>query len=317
MASTVSFSLGSVVGHIHAMDVGLALPTMADGWVRATWTTWCRSCDVGPFSSVSCGERITFRNVEMLTTLAGAAALTERVRVMVNLAVAPWHATTLLAKQLATLDVLSGGRLDVGLGVGGRDEDYRAMGAPTAGRHQRLDDQVAELRRLWSGAAPVPGAPPLGPPTVQPGGPPLYIGATGPKALRRGARWAEGISGFSFSLDPDEVAGAAADARAAWDDVGAAPGPKVRMACFFVLDDDEVAAAAQLERFTYEYLEVFGQRAARGLSRGLRLSSPGALSDALAAVAATGDVDEVILVPGTVQVRCAELATEVVAARTW
>src|SRR5690606_37091479 len=151
------------------MVVGLALPTMAPGWERRTWLDWCRVVDDGPFSSISCGERITFRNVEMLTTLAAAAALTERVRVMVNLAVAPWHATTLLAKQLATLDVLSGGRLDVGLGVGGRDQDYAGMGVSTAGRHQRLDDQVDELRRLWAGEPILEGAPALGPPVVQPG----------------------------------------------------------------------------------------------------------------------------------------------------
>jgi alkanesulfonate monooxygenase SsuD/methylene tetrahydromethanopterin reductase-like flavin-dependent oxidoreductase (luciferase family) len=297
------------------MDVGLALPTMADGWHRSTWFDWCRAIDEGPFSSISCGERITFRNVEMLTTLAAAAALTERVRVMVNLAIAPWHATTLLAKQLATLDVLSAGRLDVGLGVGGREQDYEGMGATMVGRHQRLDDQVAELRRLWAGEAILHGAPSLGPPVVQPGGPPLYVGATGPKALRRAARWATGVSGFSFSLDRAECAGAAADANEAWADQAAAAPPRMVMACFFVLGDDEARAAVDLERFTYEYLEVFGDRAATGLSRRTRLSSPGALREALDALDDDGEVAEVILVPGTVDPRCAELAAEVVASR--
>jgi alkanesulfonate monooxygenase SsuD/methylene tetrahydromethanopterin reductase-like flavin-dependent oxidoreductase (luciferase family) len=297
------------------MDVGLALPTMADGWDRSTWTHWCRAVDDGPFSSISCGERITFRNVEMFTTLAAAAALTERVRVMVNLAIAPWHAPTLLAKQLATLDVLSAGRLDVGLGVGGREQDYQGMGATMVGRHQRLDDQVAELRRLWGGAEVLDGAPPLGPPVVQPGGPPLYVGATGPKALRRAARWARGVSGFSFSLDADECAGAVADARAAWEDEGVDAPPRMLMACFFVLDDDDTRAAAELERFTYDYLEVFGERAAKGLSRRTRLSSAGALRDALDALEEAGDVAEVILVPGTVDPRCASRAAEVVAGR--
>jgi alkanesulfonate monooxygenase SsuD/methylene tetrahydromethanopterin reductase-like flavin-dependent oxidoreductase (luciferase family) len=297
------------------MDVGLALPTMADGWDRSTWIDWCRTVDDGPFSSISCGERITFRNVEMFTSLAAAAALTERVRVMVNLAIAPWHATVLLAKQLATLDVLSGGRLDVGLGVGGREQDYEGMGATMVGRHQRLDDQVVELRRLWAGDPILDGAPPLGPPVVQAGGPPLYIGATGPKALRRGARWATGVSGFSFSLDPDECARAAADARDAWADEGAAAPPRMLMACFFVLGDDEARAAVDLQRFTYEYLEVFGERAATGLSRRTRLSSPGALREALDALDEAGDIAEVILVPGTTDPACAALAAEVVAAR--
>ena len=104
------------------MEVGLALPTMARGYDRSTTVDWCRGIDAGPFSSVSCGERITYHNQEMLVTNAAAAALTERVRVFVNLVVGPLHRTAVLAKQLATLDVLAGGRLTVGLGVGGREE---------------------------------------------------------------------------------------------------------------------------------------------------------------------------------------------------
>ena len=56
------------------MDVGIALPTMADGWQPDTLGRWSAAIDDGPFSSISCGERITFRNVEMLTTLAAATA---------------------------------------------------------------------------------------------------------------------------------------------------------------------------------------------------------------------------------------------------
>lgn len=303
--------------HILDMDVGLALPTMASEWSRSTWIDWCRIIDDGPFSSISCGERITFRNVEMLTTLAAAAALTERPRVMVNLAIAPWHATMLLAKQLATLDVVSGGRLDVGLGVGGRGQDYEGMGASLTGRHARLDEQVAEMRRLWAGEPPpIDRAPPLGPPVVQPGGPPLYVGATGPKALRRAAAWAAGVSGFSFSLDPAEIVRSASDAREAWADVHGreadAPRPRFLVGCFFVLDDDEQIASDGLRQFTYDYLEVFSRSYARGQSEQMTLSSGAGLRAALDAVAATGVVDEVILVPGSTDPRCAELAADVV-----
>ena len=136
------------------MEVGLALPTMATGYDRSTTVDWCRGIDAGPFSSVSCGERITYHNQEMLVTNAAAAALTERVRVFVNLVVGPLHRTAVLAKQLATLDVLAGGRLTVGLGVGGREGDYRAAESPFTRRHARLDEQVADLRRYWSGEPP-------------------------------------------------------------------------------------------------------------------------------------------------------------------
>ena len=139
---------------------------MAKGLDHDSFTAWCRGIDEGPFSSVSAGERITYHNVEGLTTCAAAAALTDRVRVFANLLVLPWHPIALVTKQLLTIDVLSNGRLDVGVGVGGRVQDYDALGSPFGHRHERLDDAVAELLRLWSGG-PAPDGMPVGPPPVQ------------------------------------------------------------------------------------------------------------------------------------------------------
>lgn len=292
------------------VDVGLALPTMASGWRRGTWTTWCEVVDEGPFASLSTGERITFHNPEALTALAAAAALTERARIMTNVIVAPWHATTLLAKQLATIDVISDGRLDVGLGVGARSQDFASMGASTRHRHQRLDEQAAELRRLWSGEPALEGAPPLGPPTVQLGGPPLYAGALGPKAIARAAAWATGTSGFSLNLDTTEVAGAVGQARAAWQAAGRSSPPRVVTACFYALG---TAASDVLAEFTRAYFAVFGAEVADLMASQVSLTSHDALAEALGAVAATG-IDEVILVPASVDPAQAGAAAEVAAA---
>lgn len=294
------------------MQIGLALPTMASGWSRATLVDWCAITDEGPFSSISCGERITFHNVEMVTTLAAAAALTTRVRIMVNLAVSPWHSTMLLAKQLATIDLISDGRLDVGLGVGGREQDYRGVGASMAHRHQRIDDQVVEMARLWSGEPALPDAPPLGPPPVQSGGPPLYAGALGPKATRRAAVWAKGISGFSLSLEPAELAAAARLARTTWSEAGRQDRPRMVVACFAVLGD---AAPTVLSAFTHEYLAIFGDEFADAMAAAATLSSDNALADALDAAAESGDVDEVIIVPGSVEPACARRLADLVGAR--
>lgn len=292
------------------MQVGLALPTMADGWTRSTFLDWCRIAEDGGLSSVSTGERITFHNPEILTGLAACAALTERVRIMTNVVVTPWHATTLLAKQLATIDVISDGRLDVGVGVGARGQDYEALGASMDHRHDRLDDQVAELRRLWSGEPSLPGAPALGPRVVQDGGPPLYAGALGPKATARAARWATGISGFSLNLDLDELIAATAMADEAWAAAGRSERPRHVTACFYALGAD---AAATLERFTWAYFEVFGRPIADAMAPLVALADPGALGEALARAAADTDIDEVILVPASVDPALAEGAVEVVA----
>ncbi len=110
------------------MEVGVALPQMAEGLDRERLVTWCEAIDGGPFSSISAGERITFRNLEGLTLCAAAAALSQRVRVLINVAVVPWHAPALLAKQVATIDIIANGRCELAVGVGGRADDYEALG---------------------------------------------------------------------------------------------------------------------------------------------------------------------------------------------
>lgn len=292
------------------MQVGLALPTMADGWTRSTFVDWCRIADDGPFSSLSSGERITFHNPEVLTTLAASAALTERVRIITNVVVTPWHATTLLAKQLATIDVISNGRLDVGVGVGARGQDYESLDAPMSHRHQRLDDQVAELRRLWSGEPAVPGAPPLGPGPVQSGGPPLYAGALGPKSAARASRWAVGVSGFSLNLDVEELNGAAAMAEEAWRASGRPDRPRLLTACFYALGPD---SAGTLERFTSAYFTIFGAGLAASMAELACLSNETALREALERVAAETPIDEVILVPAAVAPALADRTAQLVA----
>ena len=118
--------------------------------------------------------------------LAAAAALTERVRLWTTIVILPAHDAVDVAKQMASVDVLSDGRLTVGVGVGGREHDYRAVSARRSTRRwQRMDDQVATMRRIWAGEPPFDGADPVGPPPVQPGGPPLVAGSMGPKAIAR------------------------------------------------------------------------------------------------------------------------------------
>lgn len=292
------------------MDIGIALPTMATGFTRSTFVEWCRGIDEGPYSSVSAGERITFHNPELLVTNTAAAALTERVQVVTNITVLPLHRPALLAKQLATLDVLAGGRLVVGVGVGGREQDYRSLGVPFAGRHQRLDEEVAELRRLWAGEPTYQGGQPVGPAPHTPGGPPLWAAAMGPKSMARAAKWAEGVTGFSIGADPDEITRGNRLALDAWEAEGRAERPKLVSGSFYLLGGPD--ADDELKRFARAYLAVFGAGAADALSQLVGLSSPARLLDTLAAAEAAG-CDEFILVPGTVNPDCLERTTAALA----
>jgi alkanesulfonate monooxygenase SsuD/methylene tetrahydromethanopterin reductase-like flavin-dependent oxidoreductase (luciferase family) len=282
------------------MDIGLSLPTMARGCDRAATLAWSRAADEGPFSSISCGERITFHNPEMMVTLATAAAVTERVRVFVNLALAPAHPTPELAKQVATLDVMSGGRVDLGVGIGGREHDYLALDSPFDHRHERLDRAVAELRRLWAGGAAFEGADPVEPAPVQPGGPQILAGAMGPKALARAAQWADGITGFSVAGSGAEMAAAADAATQAWDAAGRTEPPRKVTGFFYVLGPD---AEATLRSFTAEYLAIFGRSFADAFAQSMTTSTPDTVRAAIEAAESAG-CDEVILVPGTPDQAC-------------
>ena len=168
-------------------------------------------------------------------TTTAAAALTERVQVVTNITVLPLHRPALLAKQLATLDVLAAGRLVVGVGVGGREQDYRSLGVPFEGRHGTLDAGVAELERLWAGGPAYDGGQPVGPAPHTPGGPPLWAAAMGPKSMARAARWADGITGFSIGADPDEFARGNQLALAAWEAEGRTERPRLVSGSFYLL----------------------------------------------------------------------------------
>jgi len=276
------------------IEVGVALPQMAVGLDRGRFTEWCRGVDEGPFSSISAGERITFHNLEGITACAAAAVLTSRVRVLANVVVLPWHHPALIAKQLATIDVLAGGRLDVAVGVGGRGTDYVALGVPDTNRHARLDAAVAEVRGLWRGEPAADGQV-VGPSSVQEGGPPLFASAMGPKSLARAAVWADGVSGFSLLADHDEIARSCDAARDAWNAAGRTDRPRVVTGSFVALGPD---AERTLHDFAYRYLEVFSPEVARGLADAMTLFTPDALAAALEAAERAG-CDEFIVVPAT------------------
>jgi len=254
---------------------------------------WCRGVDEGPFSSLACGERITFHNAEMAVLLGAAAALTERVRIVPSLYVLPMHATARVAKEVATLDVLSRGRVTLCVGVGGREHDYRAVGAPFERRFQRMDEQVALLRRLWAGEPPFEGAAAIGPRPLQPGGPPLWAGAMGPKSLRRAARWAEGVMGFSMAGGPREAVRGFAAADAAWREAGRAERPRRVTGFWYALGP---GAEERLRRYVFEYLEVFGEARAHALASRARIHSADAFRAAVRDLRAEG-CDELMLVP--------------------
>jgi alkanesulfonate monooxygenase SsuD/methylene tetrahydromethanopterin reductase-like flavin-dependent oxidoreductase (luciferase family) len=128
-----------------------------------------------------------------LQVLAIAAAVTSAPRLGIAVLVMPRRQPALLAKELASLDALSGGRLTVGVGIGSSRPPPPAMGFPAGGRARRLREGVELMRELWASGQ-------VSPAPVQRPGPPIWFGASAPVALRRAARMADGwIGGGSSS----------------------------------------------------------------------------------------------------------------------
>jgi probable F420-dependent oxidoreductase len=137
--------------------------------------------------------------LDPIAALAYAAAVTTTIRLGVAVINAPFVSPGYLAKQAATVDVLSAGRLDLGLGLGWMPEEFTLTGTPTERRGARTAEYARVLRALW-GEQPaefsgefytVPRGSAL-PRPVQPGGPPVIFGGTAPVALRRAGRVADG-----------------------------------------------------------------------------------------------------------------------------
>jgi len=279
------------------MKIGMNLPVMVPGLDRDTILEWARRIDAGPYTSLAAGERITFPNPEVMVTMSAAAAVTRRVRLTLTVIVLPMHSAVLMAKQIATLDVISAGRVTLGLGIGARVEDYRAVGAPFDGKRlRRMEAQIALMRRVWGGECVVEGAArPVEPLPVQPGGPELLAGALAPDSIRRAARWADGICGFSFGPSAEEVGCAYDIARQAWQAAGRRTPPRLVMSFWYALGE---RARTQLDVYLERYLAFLGDDAARALSATVKTTSAAALREAAGMLADLG-TDEIILVPTT------------------
>lgn len=273
----------------------MTLPTMLPHG-RAEILAWCRGIDEGPWTSLAVPERITYPSHEMTVQLSAAAALTERVRLVTTIIVLPAHDPVWTAKAMASVDRLSEGRLTVGVGVGGREHDYRAIGAGFERRWQRMDDAVAVMRRIWSGAAPFEGADPVGPPPVQPGGPPIIAGVMGPKAIARAARWADGVDG-AWSLDgkAEDFEGPFRMIEACWVDAGRAEVPHRSTSIWYALGP---GAEDRLRGYAHDYMRIFGADVAQWASSAVACFTPEALRNAVDNARSAG-ADEFFLVPTT------------------
>ena len=278
------------------MDISMGLPTMLPHG-RSEELAWYRGIDEGPWHSLSTLDRFLFPSWALTVQLAAAAAVTERVRLWTAITTVSARSAVLFAKELATIDVLSGGRLTVGVGIGGYDEDFRAVGSEVSRRFQRMDESVEAMRKVWEQVPPVEGHLAVGPEPLQPGGPPFVAGASGPKALARAAKWAIGVSDGQAIVHVDAAALAAQRERVvqAWRDAGRDLQPHFSASTWFALGPN---ARDQLRDHIWHVTRSFGEEQARSAADSASTHSPSALRAAVDA-ARDGGVDELFIVPTT------------------
>ncbi|WP_063021504.1 LLM class flavin-dependent oxidoreductase [Nocardia niwae] len=226
------------------MHVGLGLP-ISD---PVALLDWARRADAGPFRTLGLLDRLVYDNPEPLIALATLAGATSRVKVQTEVLLAPLRDPVLLAKEVATLDRMSGGRLVLGLGVGGRADDHRASGTELRTRGRRLDAHLTLMRRLWAGEPYDAECGPIGPAPLRPEGPEILFGGFQPAALDRVGRWG---GGFLAAVAPSWAGKLFDTARRSWTDHGRAGEPRIVAQVNVALGPDHVIEDARASMGAY------------------------------------------------------------------
>lgn len=294
------------------MDVGVGLNATIPGVSGSEVLEWARAADDTELSSLGVIDRMTYPNHEPLASLAVAAGATQRIGLMTTVLVAPQRSPGVLAKQAATIDALSGGRLSLGVGIGSREADYRAAGGPVAfaDRADGVERQLGLMRRVWDGRKADADLDPIGPRPTSPRGPELLYGGYSTAAARRAGRCADGF--LAGNLPPDaarELYDVALDAR--HDDPHGEGGRFRFVVCgyFGLGEDDDVQRGREYLRDYYSFREGLAERTVDSL-----LDSEAAITDRLDACEQAG-VDEVVLWPTIADVEQVRALAAVVVGR--
>lgn len=270
------------------MEIGIGVPNSIPGTTGRQMLEWARRADAAGFSTLASIGAVDYPNYEELTVFAAAGAVTERIRFMSNVLIAPPRSAAELAKQAASVDQLTGGRLTLGMGVGWRASDYALTGRAFEARGRLFDAQLRDLQRAWAGEPLAGGMKPVSPAPVQQGGVPLVIGGMTEAAVRRVVEF--GIGWTAGGAPPDATRAMIERVQAAWRDAGRGGDPKIVALAYFSMGD----VTERSRQYLLDYYEQMGEMA--GVIADSALRSPQAIKDAIGMFTDLG-VDELILDP--------------------
>ena len=282
----------------------MTLPVMEPDLTRKDLETWTKAIDEGPWSHIALGERILFPNPEFISTLSAVAAWTKRVEIIATISVLTMHDPVLSAKQFATIDMLSEGRFTLGVGVGGREEDYNAIGANWSDRRWGLiAEQIKTMQSIWTKEHNLK----MGPELYSKKGPEILAGALGPKGMEMAVNFSDGLAGFSFNADIQEIKDSFERVKRVFK--AANKSPRLVTSFWFGLG---LSSRQDIQIHLKRYLAWMGEDLASDLSKNAGLAgNERDLNKFLKEIKAAGASD-VILVPTSKNINQLKMAEEIV-----
>lgn len=209
------------------MDVAIGLPNAVPATSGEQLTEWARRAEARGFSSLGTIDRIAYPNLEPLTSLAAAAAVTERIGLATTVLLGPLRVNpVVLAKQVSSIHKISGGRMTLGIGLGGREDDYEVAGVEKRNRGKDLDAMLQQIREVWEGDA-------VGP--EHESRPRVLVGGSVELSFKRAARFGDGW--IASGAPPNQFAEWRAGFEAAWSEAGRSEPPRNAALAYYSLGE--------------------------------------------------------------------------------
>jgi alkanesulfonate monooxygenase SsuD/methylene tetrahydromethanopterin reductase-like flavin-dependent oxidoreductase (luciferase family) len=231
------------------MKVAIGLPNAVPGTSGKQLTEWARRAEARGFSSLGTIDRVAYPNLEPLVSLAAAAAVTERIGLATTVLLGPLRRNPVaLAKQVASIHKLSGGRMTLGIGLGGREDDYEITGVEMGSRGKELDAMLERIKEVWEGDEMGPDHGTL---------PQVLVGGSVDASFERAARFGDGwIAG---GAPPDQFEEMRNKLDAAWSAAGREGQPQNAGLAYYSMGE---RAEEEAQAYLTDYYAWLGEETA-------------------------------------------------------
>jgi len=247
------------------VKIGIGLPNPVPDTPGDVMINWAIRAEAAGFSGLVTIDRIAYPSYDSLTALAAAAGATERISLMTNILLAPIYTPALLAKQAASIDQLSQGRLSLGLAAGGRSDDYEITGRDFHRRGRDFDNGLEVMHKVWRGEALAPSSSPASPTPTRDQRIPILFGGTSQKTVERVIKWGAGWT--AGGARPAQAAPFADGIRSAWTAAGRTGEPRLSALTYFSLGGDADEASRKYLRDYYRFTGDFATQIAESAIR--------------------------------------------------